>query len=81
MAKTVVYHNHVIKSVPDKLYNQEWRAQIVIIWKSGRAMDSRHFTPAGTFKSEQDADRSGISFGQRIIDKESSSHHTPRVSE
>ena len=71
MAKTVVYENHVIKSMPEKLYNQEWRAQVVLIWKNGGSLDSRHMTPTGTFLSEEDADRCGIIFGQRIVDRKS----------
>ena len=77
MAKTVVYQNHIIKSVPQKLFNKEWRPHVVIIWKSGRAMDSRHMTPTGTFKSEREADRCGIGYGQKVIDKASSSHKLP----
>ncbi|BCA53938.1 hypothetical protein W02_10780 [Nitrospira sp. KM1] len=68
MAQTITYHNITVKSVPHRLYNDEWRPKIILIWMESGSTAIRHIAPLGTCATEKEADLRGIRYGQSIID-------------
>ena len=71
MAKTAEYQGYTIQSAPqyDK-YLEKWRLRIRISMKDHQGFRLHEFSSRVMYKTEQEADIQGITFGQRLIDGE-----------
>jgi hypothetical protein len=69
MEKTVEYQGYTIQSSPKYEANWEkWRLRIFISVEDRQVIRSREFSSEVLYKTEQEADIHGITFGQRLID-------------
>ena len=69
MGKIVEYQGHIIQSSPQYDANwTKWRLCISISVEDYQGIRSREFSSAVLYRTEQEADIHGITFGQRLID-------------
>ncbi len=69
MEKTVKYRGYTIQSSPKYEANwQKWRLRIFISVEDHQMIQSREFSSEVLYKTEQEADINGITFGQHLID-------------
>ena len=69
MDKTVEYQGYTIQSAPQHIPELElWQLHIFISVDDHLHIRSREFYSAVLYKTEQEADIYGITFGQRLID-------------
>ena len=69
MEKTVQYQGYTIQSSPQYETDWEkWRLRIFISVEDHRGIRSREFSSEVLYRTEQEADIHGITFGQRVID-------------
>jgi PilZ domain len=69
MGKTVEYQRYIIQSSPQYDPNwTKWRLRIFISVEDQQGIRSREFSSTVLYRTEQEADIHGITFGQRVID-------------
>ena len=69
MGKTVKYQGYTIQSSPKYEASWEkWRLRIFVSVEDHQIIRSREFSSEVLYKTEQEADINGITFGQHLID-------------
>ena len=70
MSRVFIYKTYIIRSAPLQLvHSMQWMVSIVIDWERDGRVTGRPFAAAEkTYRTEAEADRRGIIYGQRIID-------------
>jgi len=69
MEKTVQYQGYTIQSTPQyEARWEKWQLRIFISVEDHQGIRSREFSSEVLYRTEQEADIHGITFGQRLID-------------